>query len=554
MRLQAERNLTAAHGELQEQVVQLEQAWEAAEAASQAKSEFLANMSHELRTPMNSIIGFTHRVLKKLGGSLPARELDALETVERNGKHLLSLINDILDLSKIEAGRMELQKSRFDLVVVAREVLEQVSPLARGKPVQLESSLPDEPILIQADRTKTVQIISNLLSNGVKYTDEGTVTISASRTEDEHLGPAVRIAVRDTGVGIKPEDQKLLFRKFTQLDGTIRRRAGGTGLGLCIAQEYTRMHGGRIEVTSQFGEGSEFAVLLPLGTSTKAVAQASSLCLERTGEMPALPDAPPVTEDATIQPGGITVLCVDDEPDALKLLHQTFEEAGYNVLLADGCDGAIEQAQAHRPDVICLDLCMPDKDGYELLDELRSDPRLATVPVVVMSGTDEQSKALEAGAKYFLTKPVTPERLLAVTRQFLTGADLKVLVIEDDPDTCRLLTEMLSECHAEVRTASNGKEGLARLVQWIPSVIVLDLTMPIMDGFGFLEHVQLDPLWNKIPVVVLTAKTLESNELARLSNVTRAILTKGHGDAEQLIDAILKAAPVHPAVPEEVST
>ena len=203
------------------------------------------------------------------------------------------------------------------------------------------------------------------------------------------------------------------------------------------------MHGGRIEVTSQFGKGSEFAVLLPLGT---------------------------------------------------------------------------------------------------------------TIPVVVASDTDQQSKALDPGAKFFLTKPVTPEKLLALTEQFLTGDDLKVLVVEDDPDTSRLLTEVLGERDAEVRTASNGKEGLAQLVNWTPSVIVLDLMMPVMDGFGFLEHIQLDPLWSKIPVVILTAKTLESDELARLSNVTRAVLTKGCGDAEQLIDAILEAAPVQPAVPEEIST
>lgn len=248
---------------------ELEQAKETAEAANRAKSEFLANMSHELRTPMNSIMGFTKRLLKKLNGKLAERDMDALQTVDRNARHLLELINDLLDVSKIEAGRMDLRSARFDLIDAVREAVEQTAPLVDAKPIEIKLDLADNPIVLDADHTKIKQIVTNLLSNAIKYTEKGTVTITASEENDDRLGRMARIAVRDTGIGIKPEDHDRLFQKFTQLDSGAARLVGGTGLGLFITAKFVQMHGGWINMTSEFGKGSEFVVMLPLKVMPK---------------------------------------------------------------------------------------------------------------------------------------------------------------------------------------------------------------------------------------------------------------------------------------------
>jgi len=446
---------------------------------------------------------------------------------------------------------MDLQRSKFDVAAAVQEVVMQVAPLAEGRPIELKTELPVKAVAAVADRVKLVQIVTNLLSNAVKYTDEGTVALAVGETEDAEFGPALRISVRDTGVGIKPQEQQHLFKEFTQIDGSSRRRVGGTGLGLCIAQQYANMHGGRIDVVSEFGKGSEFTLLLPIKPD-EATAAAESDQPEMLG-VDARNGAGGARQVA-LQPESMTILCVDDEPDVLKFLGLTFEDAGYNVILAENHDSAIAQAENHRPDLICLDLRMPDKDGFDVLDSLRRDAALGSVPVVVVSASDEQTKALDAGARYCLAKPVNPDTLLAIVRDVLSGKDQKALVVEDDPDTAKLIGEVLTDHGIAVRTASNGKEALARLARFTPSVIVLDLMMPVMDGPQFLEHIQMDAAWRSIPVIILTAKTLSPAEVARLSRVSQAILTKGRASTEELVQTILGTVRSEPhAVPEEVA-
>jgi signal transduction histidine kinase/DNA-binding response OmpR family regulator/CHASE3 domain sensor protein len=550
---QVEQQRVRLLADLQAQSTALGAAKLEAERASRVKSEFLANMSHELRTPMNSIMGFTQRLIKKLSDTLPERELDALRTVDRNAKHLLGLINDILDLSKIEAGKMELNLTRIDLAAVVREAAEQASPLTDNKPVEVRLELPEGPLMVSGDRIMLKQVVLNLLSNGINYTESGTVTIAVGEIHDARLGRVARLAVRDTGIGIKPADVGRLFQQFTQLDGSPSRKVGGTGLGLAITALYVRMHKGRIDVTSDYGKGAEFTVLLPL-QEEPVLPVPDSNGLSKTG-IESQPYSPKKNGFAPRSPcEGIRILCIEDEPDTLKYLQLTFEDAGYEVLRASDHDAAIAGAKVGRPDLICLDLCLPGKDGYEVLKSLRADPDLAGVPVIVVSVTSEEARSIGCGAHRYLAKPVAAEDLMAAVRDVLAAEIPSALVIEDDPDVSRLLAEGLADGGMSVRTATNGREGLDRLAEFKPSVILLDLMMPVMDGFAFLENVQLDPARARIPIIILTAKTLEPEEVARLSQASAAILTKGRGDTEQVINAILKAALPSRRVPLGVAT
>ncbi len=555
--------------DLQKQSLELQDATRKAECANRVKSEFLANMSHELRTPMNSIMGFTQRLIRRIGPELAERDADALRTVDRNAKHLLGLINNILDLSKIEAGKMEIRRGVVDLVQLVREVLEQVAPLADGKPIDVRFTPPaHEPPRCMADPTMIRQIVTNLVSNAVKYTEEGEVTVEIRLSAEGSSNQAARISVKDSGIGIKEEDRGRLFEKFTQLDGAASRKVGGTGLGLVICDQYAKLHGGRIEVKSEFGRGSTFTLVLPLLSPAENLTEAGSFELHRSNGSEALV-APRSTKPAELSPretsvGSMkvssefatsdlkedsaapigrapTILCVDDEPDILKYFQLTFEEAGFRVLAASDHDSALDEARADQPDLVCLDLRMPGKDGFEVIKSLRADPRLAETPIVVVSVDSEEARALSAGARCYLAKPIDGEDLVATVRDILDGETGSILIVEDNPDSAKMIIDCLTDHGFQTRWAANGRQGLRKLAEAAPAVIVLDLMMPVMDGFAFLRHLRLDPAWREIPVVILTAKTLEAEELIELGRITSAILTKGRDDAQRVIEEILKA-------------
>jgi CheY-like chemotaxis protein/nitrogen-specific signal transduction histidine kinase len=510
-----------------------------AEHASRVKSEFLASMSHELRTPMNSIMGFTGRLLRKLGDSLPERELDALQTIDRNSRHLLGLINSILDLSKIEAGKMELRLARFDLVESVREVAAQAAPLIDGKSLRIELELPHAPLDLDADPNLIRQVLTNLLSNGIKYTDQGSVTIALGTVDDPRLGRAACLAVRDTGVGIRIEDRARLFQHFTQLDSGSTRRVGGTGLGLVIAERMVRMHGGRIDVESTLGVGSTFTVMIPLNSEDARPSSAS----EDQSSPDTLPGRSPTVRPTgkALIPRGLTILCVDDDPDVLKYLRLTFEDAGYGVLSASSHDEAIDGARQHGPDLICLDLAMPGKDGYDVMRSLRANPTTSAVPIVVVSVSADEARRLGSGARRYLAKPVDAADLVDAVREILAPGVSDALIVEDDPDVSRLLSETLLQHGISVRAAFDGRQGLDQLAVKPPAVILLDLMMPVMDGFTFLEQIERDPRWSQIPVIVLTARSLSSDEVAELARVCSAVVAKGRDDTECIVDTILQA-------------
>jgi PAS domain S-box-containing protein len=549
--------------DLQAQTRVVDTARREAEQANQAKSNFLSSMSHELRTPMNSIMGFTDRLLRKLGSTLPERELDALRTVDRNAKHLLTLINDILDLSKIEAGKPDLYPEQFDLAALVRETAEQGEGLVGPKSIELCVEMPDTPIVILADRRMIQQIALNLLSNAIKFTERGKVTLAVSQGDDASLGRVARLSVRDTGIGINPDGISRLFQRFTQLDSGPNRKSGGTGLGLALVDRMVGLHGGRVDVESEPACGSEFTVLLPFAPSAlvreRQFSTSSSNNLPSRVTDPGIPsntlkvNASPRVE-YSIDPDttwlgsdgeehrGVTILCVDNEPDDLTYLKLTFEEAGYDVLLTQSGDEAIKRAHQSLPDMICLDLLMPGSDGFDVMRRLKLDPVLASVPVVVLSVSSEGATSLAAGACRYLTKPASAEKLIGAVREILGGSLIgDVLMIEDDADTARLHRSILEENGFFVRVVRDGREGLDQLVQQCPAAIVLDLMMPVMDGFSFLEQIGNDPVWRMIPVIVLSAKCLEPHEAVALGRCCSAILAKGTGDAEGLVDAILRA-------------
>jgi signal transduction histidine kinase/DNA-binding response OmpR family regulator len=560
-RLQLVADLQVRSDDLQAQSVALEDARQEAERASRAKSEFLANMSHELRTPMNSIMGFTQRLITKLGDTLPVREMKALLTVDRNAKHLLVLINDILDLAKIEAGKMDLNRSRVNLAAVVREVVEQAAPLTDDKPVEVMFDLPDGPLMFEGDRVRLKQVVLNLLSNAIRYTSVGSVTIAAGVGNDDLLGPVVRIAVRDTGVGIKPEDLSRLFQQFTQLDGSSSRKIGGTGLGLAISAHYARMHGGRIDVASKFGQGTEFTVLLPVAAVIPATVPSPIVVTDprpNSESDEAVETKVELIREVLVAPtspfSGISILCIDDEPDVLTFLQFTFEDAGYTVLMARDHDSAIAEAKERNPDLICLDLNMPGKGGFEVLKTLRADPALRHIPVVVVSVSSEEARCLASGALRYLAKPVEAANLLSTVHEVLDGAAGSILIVEDNPDTVRLYADLLAEDGLDICTASNGLEALDRLVECVPLVILLDLMMPVMDGFSFLNHIRNDPVWSQIPVIILTAMALTQEEITRLERVSAAIMIKGRDETEQVIESILQTARKKRAIPMEVAS
>lgn len=518
--------------DLQKQSRELEWAKEESEKSSRVKSEFLASMSHELRTPMNSIIGFTNRLLKRLNETLSDRDLDALQTVERNAKHLLTLINEILDLSKIEAGKMELDKSSFDIVDIIRDVSIRIAPLADDKPVEIITNLPDESIEIEADRTKVNQIVTNLLSNAIKYTDEGDIKIIVDQVHDESLGQAVRIAIKDTGVGIQEEDQKRLFQAFTQVDKSSKRRSGGTGLGLVIVSRYVDMHGGRLHVQSEYGKGSVFTVYLPLKFSA-TIHHPTHRPSEKT-ETKTLTDSQSKESNDSI-----TILCIDEDTEAASYLKNVIIQEGFQVALIKNYEHSLDQLRIQLPDLICLDFQKHNKKTSKWIRTVQNDPLLKNI-LMVITTKGEIVKTMNNGLRCFLRKPVMGDSVINTMQCIVTGELKKVLIIEDDQDQAKLLTHSLIRSGIDVVIANNGQEGLECVQRMMPDVIIVDFLMPVMNGLEFLDIMHENPIWSRIPVILLTGKHLELEEISRLINTSGRLLTPTRDDAKQIILSLLK--------------
>lgn len=485
--------------------------------ASRAKSAFLANMSHELRTPLNAIIGYSEMLKEDTLESGLNQYAQDLDRINSSGKHLLSLINDILDLSKIESGKMELHLEPFDLRVVLNEALTSIAPLMEKNQNRLESNIAPHLGIMDADITKLRQIVLNLISNAAKFTQNGTVALTAERYEQYGID-WIRLTVGDTGIGMTGEQHQRLFREFTQGDASTTRKYGGTGLGLAISRRYVEMMGGDIQVSSEAGKGSTFVVRLPAAVIGPKVD-------------PAKVRFAPSPNGAHKRRKKISrVLVIDDDAFARDLLERFLTREGFHADLADSGKRGLELAHETNPDVIILDVKMPDMDGWSVLEKLKSDSKLRDIPVIMLTMTDAKELSLALGAADFLTKPLERSRLIEILLKHVRGSPTRgaapALVVEDDPVNQDLLRGALEREGLQVVVANNGLEALQQLAEIQPSIIFLDVIMPVMNGLQFIEELQKREDWRSIPVVTLSGADLSNDQQDWLSHKVAVMLDK----------------------------
>jgi signal transduction histidine kinase/CheY-like chemotaxis protein len=495
--------------EIQEKSWQLEQ-------ASRHKSQFLASMSHELRTPLNAIIGLTEMMVSNAPRFGTEKAAEPLRRVHRAGTHLLGLINQVLDLSKIEAGKLELNPTLVDLATLVDEIVGTARQLAEQNKNRLMVEAHDDLGSLMVDPMRLQQILLNLLSNACKFTQAGEVALRIRKLVDEQRW--IEFAVADTGIGMTAEQQAKLFEEFSQAESSTAQRYGGTGLGLAITRKLARMMGGDVTVNSEPGKGSVFTVRLPGD--------------EATGP----------TQESRAQ-GSDCVLVVDDDATARELIAEHLKAEGLPVVTAaSGLEG-LKLAKHLRPIAITLDVMMPDLDGWSVLAALRQDTELADIPVIMVTILDEQRRAASLGAAGYLTKPIDRDRLRRIMGRFRTPARAtRVLLVEDDADQRERLRAWLEGQHWLVQEAANGREALACLQADRPDVILLDLMMPEMDGFAVVAALQKEPRWRDVPVIVITARDLDAQDRARLNSGVQSVLVKEAFRPAELVERIRRLA------------
>lgn len=503
---------------VKERTAQLEKAHDEAIQANMFKSQFLANMSHELRTPLNAIIGYSEMLMEEAEELGEKMFVEDLGKISNAGKHLLTLINDILDISKIESGKMEIYVETCDLQGLIQEVMSTIAPLIDSNGNQLElHSIEGE---MTTDVTKLRQILINLLSNASKFTKDGKIRFDVyQETRNGQEGYCFR--VKDTGIGMTPEQVQKLFEPFTQADSSTTRKFGGTGLGLAISRQFCHLMGGNIEVESEQGVGSTFICWLPAFPAVQ----------EQSGHAPGVQD-----ENSS---NNVCILLIDDEPFNEQLMKRYLGKEGWTLAYADNGQKGIALAKKLRPKVICLDILMPGMDGWSVLAKLKNDPDLADIPVVIWSMTSDKQLGYALGAAEYITKPVERDRLIKVMDKYISQRDNdSILVIEDDKTTSELITKLLQREGFSVTQAGNGLLALEFLERETPALILLDLMMPEMDGFQFIAQLRKQNKWNTIPVVVMTAKSITLEDRIKLNGYVKNIIQKGACDYKALLAEI----------------
>ena len=501
--------------QIQKRDTELQEARLTAERANQAKSNFLSFMSHELRTPLTAIIGFSEMLISDVEADGRPEWVDDLRRVHDSGKYLLELINDILDISKIEAGKMEVHSESFELPAMIRDVKDVMRHLVERKNNRLEIDCPENIGSMQADRIKVRQCLLNLLSNASKFTERGVVTFSASR-EARNGADWLVFRVKDTGIGMTPEQMAKLFRAFTQADDSTSRRYGGTGLGLALTKKFCQMMGGDVSVASEPGKGSTFTIELP------AIAASPS------GTITVTPAAPARASDC--------ILIIDDDPAVHQLLAEALRPEGYTLKFATNGKEGLRLAKELRPAVITLDVLMPDMDGWVVLALLKADAELAGIPVIMLTVRADQDFGFAMGVADYLQKPIERDRLVGVLKKYhQQRPNNHVLVVEDDPAMREMLVRMVGNKEWSVTAAENGLAALESITHRQPSLILLDLRMPVMNGFEMIAELHKHEDWRKIPVVVVSAKELTAEDRQRLQGHVQKILQKGDFNREELM-------------------
>ncbi len=531
------------HGEITEGVVvtfsditarlrdrqDIKNAKDQAESANESKSQFLANMSHELRTPLNAVIMYSELLAEEAEEQNVASFVPDLHKIRAAGKHLLELVNGVLDLSKIEAGKMELFPEEIDVTILVNEVAAMLEPLLAKNKNSLEIQIADNACEMIGDSTKIRQVLFNLLSNANKFTEAGQIHIGVSL---DPVLPTICFSVKDTGIGMSPEQLSRLFQPFMQADASTTRKYGGTGLGLAIIKRFTELMGGTVEVQSVLKEGSTFCVKLP------------ARIVGLVSDVPA-PHAPathvehsPLQTQAMVKNGSTLVLVIDDDPAVRDILSRVLVSEGLRcITAADGHDG-LSKAFAHHPDLIILDVLMPKVDGWSVLTSLKANPRLAAIPVIMQSVKDDRDLGFMLGASEYLVKPVDRKTLVQLLQKYTKSDEATILIIDDDEVTRRLVSRTLKQKGWKLVEAGNGEQGLIEINRKTPTAILLDLMMPGMDGFEFLEILHATPEGRQIPVVVLTSKDLNADDRLRLNGGVERILEKGALNRDRFLDEV----------------
>ena len=492
------------------------------ERATQLKSRFLASMSHELRTPLNAIVGFSDLLAEETAGQLNEKQKRFVNHIKKGSGHLLQLINDILDLSKIEAGQLEIRCEDFQVEDALPEVLSIIRPLAMAKNIQIERTA-DAHRPIYADRVRFKQILYNLLSNAVKFTPkEGRITIDCAEQ-----GNFIAISVTDTGIGIRHEEQTIIFEEFRQAGGSDNTVSEGTGLGLAITKRLVEQQGGKISLESTPGKGSRFTFTLPAASGAADVNSAQK----------------PASGVGAVAPRGKPlVLVVDDEVPARELL-AGYLESDYQIAMAASGPEALTKAQQLRPDAITLDVLMPGGSGFETLIALRKTPETANIPIIIVSIVDQKRVGFALGAADYLIKPIRKPALLEAIRKHVSphgDEDAAILLVDDDPGALELLEESLRSSGYETQSVRSGARALEVLSSKLVGAVVLDLLMPGMDGFQVIQHLRQQPTLKELPILVMTAKTLTAEEIAVLSQQTQALFQKDGSWQQQLTVEVAK--------------